>query len=860
MTKFDELKSIICGSGLHVVVLSETWLKPIVSTRSLRIDGFEFYRNDRVGSRGGGVGIYVSSALRHKIIFKSSILGKCESLFLELFSGSSRVLCGVVYLPPPGDMLSFEEVHRNLFFNYSRIIALGDFNCNMFNTNCRDSVRSACHRLSMSVSHNSKPTHYDVVHGTTSLIDFMLVTPNLEKVVSDQVQCPAISHHALIFASFEFDLDHSEVITYVEFYDYRNIDVVGMQNYLNSIDSSPIFDSTDVNAKCSLVSSLITDLCAFVPIVRRTIDFRCDSWLNSQKVIFYRSLRDLSYSAFQADRTSAKWRIFCRYRNKAKSVMRKEKRKYYFRRFNGLSTDGLWKVLRGAGCVGGDGFSFDGDLDEVNNFFVNCAPTDYVETFDFNSFSFPEDGFSFNCVGVEDVSAAIRKIKSRSVGVDNISIQLLNCVFPYISDVILNLFNSILTTSVFPSGWKMARVVPIPKFKVVNGPDDLRPISILPVLSKICEHLIKDQLIFKFGNKFLSSQHGFRKGHSTTSLLLHLTDSIRGNINSANTCALVSIDLTKAFNSICFLTLIKKLCLRYHFSITACRFILSYLSGRIQFVDLNKRTSCILPLNSGVPQGSILGPLLFLLYMDDLGEYLSGCACSLFIYADDVFLLFNSRRGFSDVLESNINYCLGRVAQWSSDNSFVVNPQKTKALLFGGDSDAIDVRLGMDRIEFVSQIKCLGVLIDQHLSFVPHIDISTLDSIQTCTCVIVACYKIRSGDFFGSDCCPFSAIEIRDEYYCQCANLLFLYKVIRSGVPSTLCDYFRFSRSTRNPQIILLTKYTLLIEQARFAYISLKYFWDFWEILGEYYVGSVQKRVGSTKKIHSGCFLISVYI
>lgn len=858
-SKFDELKSILSGSRFHAIGISETWLKSVVLNRAIDIPGYKFVRNDRRHSRGGGVGIYVSNKLQHKFVFKAYAVGKCESLFLELCSGSAKILFGVTYLPPPGDIEAFEEIHHDLFVNYSNIIVVGDFNCNMFNVPKATQLRSMCARLNLAVLHNSRPTHYDVSHGTSSLIDFMLVSDISMKYYSNQVQCPSISHHSLIYASFDITVNCFE--KFVDYRDYGNIDWDGLFLFLSSFDSSSIFYSTDTEVKCALVSSLIEELHSFVPTVRKRVYLNDDNWINSNKILFAQSLRDLAFSAYQNDRTRVNWRIYCKYRNKAKSVIRKAKRRHSLKRFNGLDNSKLWCVLRGSGCIGNDDMFFDGNADVVNNFFVRGLSSNDDAEVDFESIFETDNSFSFACVSSNEVVDALGKIRSKSIGVDGVSVEFLKIVFPHISEILLHLFNFILTTSSFPVSWKTARVVPIPKSTVINSPEDLRPISILPVLSKVLEHILKDQILSYSSEKILNSQYAFRKGHNTTSLLLHLTDSIRMNLNQNKLCVLVSLDLTKAFNSICYVSMIKKLRDEFNFSRTACRLVMSYLSGRSQFVELNGRTSSVLSLTSGVPQGSVLGPLLFILYINDISQYLNSELCTVFLFADDVFLLFSENRTLSNLLETNINLCLDQTLEWTLHNSLAINPRKTKAMLFGGHGEDLNISVDNNLIEFVDYHKCLGIIIDRRLTFGPHIDcvhrriygilrrfyslniylpfwvkkrlahallmpqiVYGLEVISGTTFVNVDklkrvmnmvvryVYCIKRREHISEHVNLFLGTSFNN--YINVRNLLLFHKVIKSGRPALLRDMFNFSRSIRNIQIFIPRIYNSVFERS----------------------------------------------
>lgn len=847
-TKFDELKSLIFGSRFDIFGISETWLKSEVSNRAVDIPGYKFIRNDRKNLRGGGVGIYISKKLNNKIVFKTSVVGKCESIFIELYSGNSKVLFGVVYLPPPGDFVCFEELHSSILLQYTNIIIVGDFNCNMFNVMKASVVRGMCVRLNMSVLHNSMPTHYDVSHGTSSLIDFMLVSDLTMKCHSTQVQCPSISYHSLIYSAFDICINSLE--RFVEYRDYGNSDWNGMALYMDTFDSSVIFSSLDVEVKCNNVLSLIDELHSFVPVVRKRVFLYSDEWMKCDKILFRQSLRDLAYISYQSDRTMERWQIYCKYRNKAKSVIRKIKRKDSMRRFSDLNPDKLWSVLRESGCMGDVDMLFDGDVDIVNNFFVHSVPSNDNADVDIDSFFDDENVFSFACVGVDDIATALGKIKSKSIGVDGVSVQFLRLIFPYISDLIVHLINSVLTTSTFPTAWKTARVVPIPKTTVVNRPDDLRPISILPVLSKVLEHILKDQISSFAQEKISNNQYAYRKHHSTTSLLLHLTDSVRNNMNQNKQCVLVSLDLTKAFNSVCYVSMIEKLKEKFNFSRTACKLVMSYLCGRSQFVELNGRKSTLMSLSSGVPQGSVLGPLLFILYVNDICECMDSDLCKAYLFADDVLLLFSEDRRLSSDLEININTCLNNILHWSFDNSLEINPTKSRALMFGNYDNVLDISVGHNSIEFVEHHKCLGIIIDRKLNFTQHIDIvhnrvygilrrlysisiylphwvkkrlahallmpqilygievtsginsSNFLKLQRVMNTITRfVYNIKRQEHISDHVKRFLGMSFQN--FVKLRNIVFFHRVVSYGKPALLCNCFSFSHSTRNPQIII---------------------------------------------------------
>lgn len=845
--KINELRSILNENFFNIFAVSETWLTSDISNRMISVPGYKICRNDRlISGRGGGVAMYIANGLRYRIVFKSSG-SRCESLFIELILNEVKLLLGVVYLPT-GDLDDFESCHKDLFSRYAGVVVLGDFNCNLFNISRANSCRSFCTRYNLNLVHNSKPTHFDLRCRSTSLIDFMLVSNPSLISYSDQVQCPSVSDHSLIFASLHYNFQQPP--EFFEFRDYKNIDWVGLFASLEDFDRYAVFNARDVDTKCALVSSLLNSLFSFVPTVKRKIRDCNDKWMESREIVLARSLRDLSYSAFLSCRSDEKWKTYCKYRNKAKSVIRRIRRNHFSKLFWGLDATGMWKVLKHSGYVGDDNFNDDFDANEVNEFFVEGGGT-HDDGSQFSCEGETDSSFSFCCVNEFEIIEAISRVKSGSVGVDGIPMRFIKTVFPYVSDVILDLVNFILMSSSFPLAWKIARVIPIPKAKHVRRVDDLRPISILPAMSKIVEHIMKNQILQSSQLRIHDMQYAFRQGLNTTHLLLKLTDSIRVNANNGKRSVMVSLDLSKAFNSINFVRLLTKLRDFFNFSTSACKLILSYLSNRSQFVVLSGANSSMLSLHSGVPQGSILGPLLFILYVNDLHRFTSCRSCEAFMFADDIFLLFNGSSTTPDILENDINSVLGRVVNWASANALRINPSKSKALMFGNfTTTSLNIFVGNSEIEFVDRHRCLGVIVDTELSFRYHID-ALSGKVWSClrkmySSIVYLPFKVRKllaysllmsqilyglEVFSGTIQANFTKlrrivnsvvrfvynVRRRDRISCfvkrflncsfkrfvECRNLLLFHNAFANIRPVPLRRIFVFSRSTRNPQLFI---------------------------------------------------------
>ena len=236
--------------------------------------------------------------------------------------------------------------------------------------------------------------------------------------------------------------------------------------------------------------------------------------------------------------------------------------------------------------------------------------------------------------------------------------------------------------STFPSCWKIAGVTPILKDGDHEIPSNNRPISLLPVLSKVCERAAHDQLVFFLSTKqrLSTQQCGNKKWNSTETVLIQTTDSILQNIDKKELTAAVLLDISKAFDSINHDILITKL-RDVGLSCSSIEWFKSYLSLRYQVVKIQASISDQLPVTSGVPQGGILGPLLFSIYTNDLS--LVPKHCSTQSYVDDTKLLLNFRLKDQQNIVSKMNEDLQRICQWTFTNKLLLNPDKTKFVIFG---------------------------------------------------------------------------------------------------------------------------------------------------------------------------------
>lgn len=334
------------------------------------------------------------------------------------------------------------------------------------------------------------------------------------------------------------------------------------------------------------------------------------------------------------------------------------------------------------------------------------------------------NSFSFHAVDEAEIINALFDIKSNAVGLDGVPLKFLKLLLPLIIKPVTHIFNSIIITNTFPKSWKNAKILPIKKKSKENSLENLRPISILPGLSKVFEKLLKNQMCFYINENNLLSPHqsGYRPKHSTKTVILKVVDDIGIMLDKGNSAILMLLDFSKAFDTISHGILCRKLQHNFGFSCDAVLLIKSYLSNRFQAVHVNNEYSELTSVSSGVPQGSILGPILFSLYVNDLPNVLK--YCKIEIFADDVQLYYEFTSSDAENITNNINADLKNVFNWTMKHNLRLNVNKTHALFITANNTNVSkpvIVINGNVIEYVQSATSLGYTIQSSLDWDPFV-------------------------------------------------------------------------------------------------------------------------------------------
>ena len=743
------------------------------------IPGYKIIHQGWRCTRHGGLLIYLNKAYSYKLRNLPVKSSMWEGLFIDV-SGENLtrpLTIGNIYSPPHNNnnnetitkfINELTPIIEDLQKQNSYASIVGDFNINLLQIKEREIFEDF---LDLMCTNNfypkiSLPTRYS--NHSCSLIDQIFCkVPNKENVVfSSSVIVSKISDHfpCVVNMSILKETKKSPKYIYV-----RQMKESIIQDFRNDLMNSNIISKlnpnlmSDVNIEYNKFEKIILNAYnKHFPMRKVKVNkhrHKLSEWITTgiiksieHRDKMYKRLKMLPSDSTEQQQMKLSLKTFNSYLNKC---IRAAKKDYYHREFlkykhNIRKTWDTLKTVLGKNKCKSESPSYFLNNDEIisgntniankfNEYFTKIGPElarkiDTKNKLPYTTYLTKPcaSSFEFMYTTPIEICNLIKKLKPKmSSGMDNIPLKLLTKIGDIISTPLSLIINQSLCSGSFPSKLKLAKVIPIFKKNDNKKFDNYRPISLLSSVSKIFERVVFNQLynFLQEHNLLFESQYGFRKLHSTDLAALELIDRINKQIDQRKIPFSIFLDLSKAFDTLNHDILMKKL--HYHgVRNNTLNWFHSYLTNRAQYIEYNETKSSLLEIETRVPQGSILGPLLFLIYVNDI--HMVSRSLNFILYADDTTLTspicsFTQGGNSSISKVSNlINSELTKISDWFAVNKLSLNAEKTKFMIFHNHQKIITqnkipcLKINNTNIERVTEFNFLGLTINEHLTWKSH--------------------------------------------------------------------------------------------------------------------------------------------
>uniref|UniRef100_A0A3B3B6W1 Reverse transcriptase domain-containing protein n=1 Tax=Oryzias melastigma TaxID=30732 RepID=A0A3B3B6W1_ORYME len=788
-------------SKFSVIAFSETWLN-MEKGDDLGINGYRLFHTDRPEKRGGGVALYVDYKYNCEMVENMSVAidDLLESVAIEIQLETNRsVIIFCVYRAQGSKIEEFQKKLSELIDilpPQKSLMLCGDFNMDFMNPQDCITIKEFVNE--MYCKHVfpviTRPTR--VTSTGATLLDNIFLN-EIQNITQNGILLSDLSDHLPIFIVCQLKplvkTPKDKTPKFIRMRTQREINLFRQDLVNFDWDSVCV---TDVNEAYEIFVKNYVNLynknCPFK--LKKTSTFVNKPWITPGLQKACRK-KNKMYGNFVKYRTKTLEVKYKTYKNRLTTIMRRAEKDYYKNKLekNKHNNKGIWKTLKEVSNRHSQDkripeyFVHEGKVindqtqiaNEFNSFFVNVGTNivkhreNLIHT---ESASLQQNtkkilnSIYIDEITEQDILTIVRKSKNKtSTDCDGIDMIIVKQTIDCILRPLLYIFNLSFRTGIFPKKMKVAKIIPIFKQNDEHVFTNYRPVSVLSQFSKIIEKWFIQKLdVFLEKNSLLFEyQYGFRSNRSTSTALIHLTEEILAAIDKKQFVVSLFLDLQKAFDTVNHSILLSKLG-NYGIRGIVYKWLDSYLNNRQQYVQINHSKSKYETVFSGIPQGSVIGPKLFILFINDIHEISK--KLNFLLFADDT-TVYRSGENLESVITS-MEKELVVLQRWFDANKLVLNWEKTKCMIFGTRNYGENRYIKIDGtvINNVSEVKFLGVILDNKLSWKLHIDyiskkisknigilykvkrILDKDALHILYCSLIAPYLLYCNEVWGKAC------------------------------------------------------------------------------------------------------------
>ena len=690
VNKLIDFQASIYSKSVDIIIVSETWLTSAILNHEILPSCYSVYRRDREDRRGGGVLIAIKSDIYS--VRRTDLETNCELVVVEVnpSKGNKFLVCGF-YRPPSTKREYLLELQNFLAkFNAERdptpLYLCGDFNFPDINWDFQvapgaDNLSNMfCDIIndSLLTQMNHAPTR--ITDNTRNILD-LVFTNHPERICGLMTfDCQLASDHLGVQFDIKTLTKRERVPRYV--YDFKKADFEGLRRSISVTQLDIGYDENDIDQSWESWRDLFLNAVeSFIPKIRLK-DAKSPKWIDSE-IIKLSKKKDRLWRRAKQSNSPTLWES---YRILRKQIKTATKRKYHdflmniqsdlkdnpkkFWSFYGAKTKSsrIPKVV----CFGNQKASTPvAKANLFNRFFASVFQKSNLHMAT-NTHTATDNELHLIQASVEEVTKSLRAIDpSKACGPDQIPGRLLKECASEIAPSLTRLINLSLRVGRVPQEWKRANIVPVLKKGNKEDVKNYRPISLLSLISKIAERCVFDRFFEFIASNIYPLQHGFVRGRSTITQLLDTVNQITKSIDQGVQTDVAFLDFSKAFDSVSHPHLVSKLD-QCGIKGPLLQWFFSYLDNRVQRVVIDGKSSEWLPVTSGVPQGSLLGPALFVLFINDMPCSVSEDS-TMALFADDA-KCYRTIRSVNDCAQLQTD--IDNLVEWSDAWKMAFNTDK----------------------------------------------------------------------------------------------------------------------------------------------------------------------------------------